>query len=232
VPSAAVIPAPVAYTNIAAVKKLVVDRGAGAPGRRAGLGGCRAHAARIPRTRRARLTGGTAAAGGGLPLLRPPDGSPCPRSPQAEPILPCVVRTAGGTRAARAAASPRPPAVPSWATPARSARPAPSLAGGAQGRVHSRGASVAVTVNKTACPKWPTRRRHGRAWYDKGSTAGPRPSRVFYRCFRPTRAMRGDQARAAADPTLSGTPHATSVTERKRGELLRPCVLRRERWNS
>lgn len=134
VPAAAVIPAPVAYTNIAAVKKLVVDRGAGAPGRRAGLGGCRAHAARIPRTRRARLTGGTAAAGGGLPLLRPPDGSPCPRSPQAEPILPCVVRTAGGTRAARAAASPRPPAVPSWATPARSARPAsPPLRGRGSG---------------------------------------------------------------------------------------------------
>jgi len=52
----------------------------------------------------------------------------------------------------------------------------PPSGGGAQGRVHSRGASVAVTVNKTACPKWPTRRRHGRAWYDKGSTAGPRPT--------------------------------------------------------
>jgi len=110
----------------------------------------------------------------------------------------------------------------------------PPGGGGAQGRVHSRGASVAVTVNKTACPKWPTRRRHGRAWYDKGSTAGPRPTfPSLLPVFQTHAGNAGRSGACSRGPDLpSGTPHATSVTERKRGELLRPCVLRRERWNS
>ncbi len=189
-PAAAVIPAPVAYANIAAVKKLVVDGRVGAP-RCAGGGG--------PRV------------GGAPPLPRlfpppsrgrrgPPAGPPVrPARRMRNRFHPCAgwgvrVWLRGGCSGTSPPARPPPRALPSWAAPACKRAPSPpgrvSSPGCVRGR-HREQNSMSKVADAPA------------SMAERGMTRdrprGPR-SASSTGVSDPSWAMRGDPARAGGLP--------------------------------
>ena len=170
-PAAAVIPAPVAYTDVAAVKKLVVDcRVDGAAGKGTRLG---VHPAG-PRVVRGwlrvcgahRVGNGLGVQDGALScgilplqLLGPHAPRSCPSTRQTRNWVPLQLPSLGGG----VAACSRTECVLAVNTPAFVVL----SHGGGVWRM-----SVAVTVNKTACSRQATGCQYAGAWHNKESSNG------------------------------------------------------------